>query len=114
MARNNIARLNADGTLDTAFDPNANGNVYSIAVQTDGKILVGGIFTNIGGQTRNRIARLDAVTGVADSFDPNANNEVDSIAVQPDGKILVGGNFTNIGGADAQQHRPARCRHRIG
>ena len=55
-----------------AFDPNANGPVYSIAVQADGKILAGGDFGNIGGQTRNRIARLDATTGLADSFDPNA------------------------------------------
>ena len=47
--------------------------VYSIAVQADGKILVGGDFTSIGGQTRNRIARLDATTGLADSFNPNAN-----------------------------------------
>ena len=45
VARNNIARLNTDGTLDTAFNPNANGAVYSIAVQADGKILVGGSFT---------------------------------------------------------------------
>ena len=44
----------------------------SIAVQTDGKILVGGGFTHIGGQTRNYIARLDATTGLADSFNPNA------------------------------------------
>ena len=73
MARNNIARLNTDGTLDTAFNPNANGDVYSIAVQADGKILVGGDFTSIGGQPRNHIARLDATTGLADSFDPNAN-----------------------------------------
>ena len=35
----------------------------AIAVQADGKILVGGEFTTIGGQTRNRIARLDAMTG---------------------------------------------------
>ena len=50
--------------------------VYSIAVQADGKILVGGNFTSIGGQTRNHIARLDATTGLADSFDPNASNAV--------------------------------------
>ena len=73
VTRNRIARLNPDGTLDTAFNPNANGTVYAIAVQADGKILVGGDFTSIGGQTRNRIARLDATTGLADSFDPNAN-----------------------------------------
>src|SRR5207244_3681952 len=101
VTRNNIARLNTDGTLDTVFNPNAGsvGNhVYAIAVQADGKILVGGDFTSIGGETRNRIARLDATTGLADSFNPNANNDVNSIAVQADGKILVGGRFTDIGG----------------
>src|ERR1700682_3610762 len=64
VTRNGIARLNTDGTLDIAFDPNANGgSVEAIAVQADGKILVGGIFSPIGGQTRQNIARLDATTG---------------------------------------------------
>jgi uncharacterized delta-60 repeat protein len=102
VARNRIARLNPDGTLDTAFDPNANGDFFiyvrSIAVQADGKILVGGYFTSIGGQPRYNIARLDATTGLADSFDPNPEDEVVSIAVQADGKILVGGAFFGIGG----------------
>ena len=72
---------------------------YAIAVQADGKILVGGFFTSIGGQPRNHIARLDPTTGLADSFDPNADSEVFSIAVQADGKILAGGDFTaSIGG----------------
>src|SRR5438552_16211517 len=82
VTRNYIARLNPDGTLDTAFDPNANSSVYSIAVQADGKVLGGGGFTSIGGQTRNHIARLDPTTGAADSFDPNADDPVLSIAVQ--------------------------------
>jgi uncharacterized delta-60 repeat protein len=107
VQRNRIARLNADGTVDT-FDPNADNRVYAIAVQADGKILAGGQFTSIGGQTRNRIARLDATTGLADSFDPHANGDVNSIAVQTDGKILIGGNFTTLspngGGAVARNH----------
>ena len=49
---------NSDGSLDTSFDPNANDLVFAVAVQADGKILVGGDFTSIGGQPRNRIARL--------------------------------------------------------
>jgi uncharacterized delta-60 repeat protein len=102
VTRNRIARLNADGTLDTAFNPNANGAngfyVLAIAVQPDGNILVGGSFTSIGGQTRTNIARLDATTGLADSWNPNANSDVDAIAVQADGKILAGGSFTTIGG----------------
>src|SRR4029077_11966468 len=83
------------------FNPNANADVLSIAVQADGKVLAGGFFTKIGGQTRNRIARLDPMTGLADSFDPNANNDVESIAVQADGKILTSGQFNgpnSIGG----------------
>src|SRR4029453_171953 len=98
VTRNRIARLNPDGTLDTAFNPNANGDVNAIAVQADGKILASGFFTNIGGQTRNRIARLDATTGLADSFNPNANSLVFAITVQADGRVLAGGDFTTIGG----------------
>ena len=104
VTRNRIARLNPDGTLDTAFNPNANNTVRAIALQADGKILVGGNFTganSIGGQPRNRIARLEPITGSADSFDPNGNNQVSAIAVQADGKILVGGFFSganSIGG----------------
>ncbi len=120
MTRNRIARLNPDGTLDTAFDPNANGRgVLSIAVQADGKILVGGSLGSIGGQVRRYIARLDAATGLADSFDPNANGSgedfpVQSIAVQADGKILAGGPFTSIRRTAAQPYRPARSDHRPG
>jgi hypothetical protein len=44
--------------LADSFDPNANGVVNSITVQADGKILAGGQFSNIGGQTRNLFARL--------------------------------------------------------
>ena len=101
VTRNRIARLNPDGTLDTAFDPNANNSVYSIALQADGKILVGGAFSgvnSIGGQARNRIARLDATTGAADSFNPSATGIVIAIALQSDGKVLVGGSFQTIGG----------------
>jgi uncharacterized delta-60 repeat protein len=98
QTRNRIARLDATTGAADGFDPNANNTVYAIAVQADGKILAGGLFTSIGGQPRNRIARLGATGGVADSFDPNANNWVYPIAVQADGKILAGGLFTSIGG----------------
>src|SRR5205823_3043797 len=101
VTRNRIARLNPDGTLDTAFNPNASDVVYTMAVQADGKIVVGGHFNganSIGGQTRNRIARLDATTGLADSFDPNADGNVISIVVQTDGKILAAGALTSNGG----------------
>ena len=101
VTRNRIARLNTDGMLDTSFNPNANGVVFAIAVQADGKILVGGVFTTIGGQPRNFIARLNTDGTLDTAFDPNANSNVNSIAVQSDGKVLVGGLFSganSIGG----------------
>jgi hypothetical protein len=102
--RNKLARLDATTGLADSFDPNANGFIICLALQPDGKILVGGIFSgsnSIGGATRNYIARLDATTGGADSFNPNANAAVRSIAVQADGRVLAGGNFSganSIGG----------------
>ena len=113
QARNRIARLDATTGLADSFDPNANNIVRSIAVQADGKILVGGFFSgaNIGGQPRNFIARLDPITGLADSFNPNPNSTVFAIAVQADGKILAGGDFTTLapnGGAAVTRNRIAR------
>jgi uncharacterized delta-60 repeat protein len=115
VTRNHIARLNPDGTVDPDFNPNANagGSVHAVAVQADGKILAGGTFITIGGQSRNYIARLDAVTGQADSFDPSPDpgTSVESITVQPDGKVLIGGTFTSLapnGGTRVLRQRIAR------
>ena len=80
------------------FDPNANSEVNSIAIQADGKILVGGDFTIIGGATRNYIARLNPDGSLDTDFNPNANSTVHCIAVQADGKILIGGVFNVISG----------------
>ena len=96
--RNRIARLGAATGLADSFNPNADREIFSIAVQSDGKILAGGRFTTIGGQSRLSIVRLDPATGLADSFNPSANERIFCIAVQLDGKILVGGSFTHIGG----------------
>ncbi len=100
--RNRIARLNADGTLDDAFNPDANGMVLSLAVQPDQEILVGGGFTTIQGVGRNRIARLSS-TGTVDGFDPSANNAVSAIEVLPSGRILIGGSFTTLQPNSADQ-----------
>src|SRR5256886_757753 len=101
--RNRIARVNADGTLDTSFDPGANAEITSLAIQADGKILVAGSFTTLGGGgtgtfVRNRIARLNPDGTLDMTFNPGANDRISAIALQPDGKILVGGNFTTCGG----------------
>jgi uncharacterized delta-60 repeat protein len=108
--RNRIARLNTDGSVDSTFDPNANSNVYALAVQPDGKILLGGHFTTLAGgaKTRNYIARLYADGSVDSTFDPNANSQVLALAVQPDGKILLGGAFTTLAGCATTCNHIAR------
>ena len=97
-----IIRLNSDGSKDLTFDNSIgfNSNVIAIALQTDGKILVGGNFTTYKGLTENRIIRLN-LDGTKDlTFDNSIgfNGGVNAIALQTDGKILIGGNFTTYKG----------------
>ena len=77
VIRNSIARINnSTGDVDATWNPNANGNVYSIVISGN-DIFVGGAFTNIGSQTRNYIAKLNNSTGAADAtWNPNSNNTV--------------------------------------
>jgi uncharacterized delta-60 repeat protein len=106
-----IMRLNANGTLDSSFMSNAgtgaNNIVRTVAIQPDGKILIGGDFTTFNGVTVNRIVRLNANGTLDSSFMSNAgtgaNNTVNAIAIQPDGKILVGGIFTTFNGVAANR-----------
>ncbi len=104
--RNRIARLNPDGALDLSFNPGTDGPIYSqvlsLAVQADGRILVGGLFTGVGGQPRTNIARLNTDGTIDATFNPGAGGPVYSLAVQADGKILAGGLFTSMGGQPRQ------------
>jgi len=106
VTQNRIARLNADGTLDTGFNIGsgagvANGTrVAAIAVQSDGKILIGGDFTVFNGVTQNRIARLNADGTLDTGFNIGTgfDDSVNAIAIQPGGRILLGGQFTTFNG----------------
>src|SRR5271165_685951 len=118
VPRNYAARLNADGSLDSAFNPNANGAVYAIAFQPNGQILIGGSFTSVqpggasGATARNHIARFNADGSLDAGFDPNADRPVLSLAVQPNGQIVVGGGFSKLqpNGASASTKRSCIAR----
>lgn len=105
--RNRLVRLNSDGTEDTSFYTNLgtgfNDYISSVDLQSDGKIVVGGIFTSLNGNTRNRLVRLNSDGTEDTSFYTNlsggvGNGLVMKVLVQSDGKILVGGHFTSFGG----------------
>jgi uncharacterized delta-60 repeat protein len=99
---NRIARLNNDGTLDNTFNPGsgASHSIESIAIQSDGKIIIGGFFTSYNGTSINRIARVNSDGTLDTSFNPGTGttNGVVTITIQNDGKIIIGGDFTSYNG----------------
>jgi len=106
---NYIGQLNDDGTPDTTFNVGglgANGTVYALAVQADGKVVIGGDFIAVNNTAVNHIARLNADGSLDNTFTnaisnaaAGANDSVRAITIQPDGKILIGGLFTSVNGA---------------
>jgi uncharacterized delta-60 repeat protein len=109
--RGGIARVTSTGALDPTFNFDSNTNttrngadseVLCMAVQKDGMILIGGIFTHVNGVPANHIARLKA----DGSLDPNfnlalggADDTVWTVAVDSNGKIVIGGDFLSVNGS---------------
>src|SRR5690606_4797228 len=100
--QNRIMRLNPDGSLDTTFDVGTGIENYmgelTIALQPDGKILVGGhtIITYDGQTLNKRIIRLNSDGSLDTSFEEimgGSGGYIKTITLQPDGKILIGGWF---------------------
>ena len=104
IVRNNIARLNPDGTLDRSFaeQEGVNGQVNALAIQPSGHIVVGGTFSQAGQREILNLVRYNANGQVDVAFGGGAssgtNGSVFALAAQPDGKILVGGNFNAVFG----------------
>ncbi|MBE0641529.1 MAG: T9SS type A sorting domain-containing protein [Bacteroidales bacterium] len=102
MPAGRIIQLNADGSIDTSFQPGQglSGLAHTLTIQPDGRILVGGAFSQAAGQPRSRIARLMPDGSLDTSFNPGAgaNGGVRIISLQADGKILIGGDFSTYDG----------------
>lgn len=98
--------VSAGGTPDATFSSNIGSGfddvVRSVAVQADGKVVIGGGFTSVNGVPSSFIARLNAGGTPDTAFSTNTgtgfNGSVDSVAVQADAKILVGGFITSVDG----------------
>jgi uncharacterized delta-60 repeat protein len=111
--RNNLAWVSSDGSLGNTFNGlggavDAFPQIYALATQSDGKIVVGGFFTSLNGASHYNIVRLNPDSTIDPSFDPNLGTygSVRSIFVQPDGKILIGGNLRAVDGVS--RNRVAR------
>ncbi len=105
-SRRGIARLNADGSVDSTFDPgtgavNTTGLPHTVeaqALQSDGRVVIGGRFNQFNGVAHNAIARLNASGALDSAFNPIVDEIVVALALQPDGKILIGGEFSLVNG----------------
>jgi len=100
--RGGITGLNGNGSYNTNYaNVTANagwsGMVYSLAAQSDGKIIIGGDFNGVGGKYCAGLARINPNGSLDRSFrggvDIGTNSFVRSVAVQADGKILLAGYF---------------------
>ncbi len=102
-ARNNLAKLAGDGTgaANSTWNPSPNDMVSALAVDGNGDVYAGGLFTSFGGVARNRIAKHSGSnTGTVDAtWNPSSNGEVLALAVDTvSNAIYVGGWFSMIGG----------------
>lgn len=96
-----IARLNPDGSLDTTFNAagGPDNSIHCLALQPNGKILVGGLFTSFDNTDRKSIVRLNTDGSIDTSFNTGtAGSGILSLVLQPDNKILIGGFFSDWNG----------------
>ncbi|HQQ64465.1 MAG TPA: thrombospondin type 3 repeat-containing protein [Pseudomonadales bacterium] len=101
VSANRVARINADGALDTTFNVGAGPDnfVYALATKKDGTVVAGGSFLNVSGTASVNLARFKP-TGVLDRvFDPFPNQTVYALALQSDDKVLAKGYRYNADGS---------------
>ena len=96
--RAGIVRLSQAGIVDGTFDPGTgigqtSGYVNALALQQDGKILVGGSFQTVNGSPGTNLARLHPNGYLDSGFAAGwqASGDVDCLAQAAGGKVYVGG-----------------------
>jgi uncharacterized delta-60 repeat protein len=98
-ASSKLIRLNLNGSVDSSFSIGTgfSSPIYAMALQKDGKIVIGGSFSTFNGQSIKRIVRLNTNGSQDSSFISGtgfSNGTVRSIVIQTNGKMLVGGSFS--------------------
>jgi len=93
QARQNIARLHPDGSLDHSFNPGANNEINSILLDQENRILIGGTFTNFDSTEVSRLVRLHSNGSLDSSF---TNQQTFDASVEE--IIRYGSNYYIAGG----------------
>ncbi|MBX2849029.1 MAG: delta-60 repeat domain-containing protein [Acidiferrobacterales bacterium] len=104
--RSSIARINSDGSLDTGFNPSFDQSqpvINDTKLQPDGKILIGGSFSEVNGEQQNELARLNSNGTLDTGFRPTVFSffgSIETISVLDDGAIIAASNFEQANGVD--------------
>jgi uncharacterized delta-60 repeat protein len=103
QVRHNMAWTNADGSIDNTFAGLGGAteyapNVWALATQTDGKIVVTGLFNSANGVPHNNVLRVNTDGTIDASFDAHTDRSTRALLIQPDGKILISGDFREVNG----------------
>lgn len=98
LPRSNLARVNADGSLDENFNPVVDGWVFDILAQNDGSVIIAGSFTAVNGVARSRLARLHADGSLDVEWSPAANDDVWALTFANDQQLIVAGEFAAVNG----------------
>ena len=101
--RNNIAVVDFSGNLDNTF-PASTGvidgyqEIMALATQSDGKVIVGGLFSSVQGEPHYNIVRLNPDGSIDHTFaiTHGTTGTVRGMFIQPDGKIMIAGQFRSI------------------
>lgn len=100
-----IARIKSDQNVDTAFAPKVDGPMYAVASYPDGRVLIAGDFSSVGGTARHGVARLNADGTLDKTFDSGSGPDggsISAVTLQSNDNIVIAGTFTNFSGAPAK------------
>ena len=104
VARQGIAQLNRDGSVDTRFNASVNGNVGTMVLQKDGKLIIGGGFNSVNGVAGTNIVRLNRDGSTDTSFTGDISfGGVNDVIIDANEKIVVAGAFTDVNGQNIER-----------
>jgi len=109
-----LIRLNSNGTLDSTFTSGYTGptgpipsvsysnviTLQNMALQSDGKIIIVGAFTNYNGTSTKNIIRLFSNGQIDSTFNTSTGVErgINDVIIEPlTNKLIIGGEFTTFG-----------------
>ncbi|MBN8888283.1 MAG: hypothetical protein J0I77_21400 [Rudaea sp.] len=100
VARSNIARLKADGTLDLNWNPGADRTVKALTIDTQNRLYVGGYFQTIAGAQHNQVARFATDGTIDGKWTANLScNNIYALASNSHGDLIVGGQACSVDGS---------------